>query len=89
MLSTAIGYLVIGLCSGLLVRLLMPDPPWTGWLASILVGIVGAVAGGSLTNLVVADGPLALTSTGLYGSVLGAMALQGAWRAALERTRAA
>ncbi len=41
-----IAYLIVGLIVGLLARFLMPGPDPIGVLGTIIVGIVGAVAGG-------------------------------------------
>ncbi len=46
-----IGYLVIGLVVGLLARLLMPGPDPIGILGTILVGVVGAIGGAYLSEL--------------------------------------
>jgi uncharacterized membrane protein YeaQ/YmgE (transglycosylase-associated protein family) len=48
--SSLLGYILIGLIVGLLARLLVPGPTRIGLLATIVIGIVGAVIGGWLAG---------------------------------------
>ena len=49
-LSSLLGYVLIGLVVGLLARFLVPGPTRIGLLATVLIGIVGAVIGGWLAG---------------------------------------
>ena len=46
MFSGFFGYLIGGLVIGVLARLIKPGADPMGWIMTILLGIVGAVAGG-------------------------------------------
>jgi uncharacterized membrane protein YeaQ/YmgE (transglycosylase-associated protein family) len=46
MFDGILGYVVGGLVIGLLARLFKPGADSMGWIMTILLGIVGAVAGG-------------------------------------------
>jgi uncharacterized membrane protein YeaQ/YmgE (transglycosylase-associated protein family) len=43
--------LVIGLLAGLLARAIVPGRDSTGWLATIVLGVVGSLVGGLLLGL--------------------------------------
>jgi uncharacterized membrane protein YeaQ/YmgE (transglycosylase-associated protein family) len=66
-------FILFGLIVGLLARALMPGKQSMGLVATGLVGIVGSFVGGTIGNLI-AGGPLFdLHSSGLIGSILGAL----------------
>jgi uncharacterized membrane protein YeaQ/YmgE (transglycosylase-associated protein family) len=66
--------LVIGLIAGLLARAIVPGKDSMGWLATMVLGVVGSVVGGLLLGLLTGGlrdrgfGP-----AGLIGSVIGAV----------------
>jgi uncharacterized membrane protein YeaQ/YmgE (transglycosylase-associated protein family) len=49
-----ITMIIIGLIAGAIARLLVPGRQRIGWLATIIVGIVGSYVGGALGSLVFA-----------------------------------
>lgn len=49
-ISSILMYMLIGLAVGLLARLLVPGPTRIGLLATIVVGVIGAVVGGWLAG---------------------------------------
>lgn len=64
-----IAYLIVGLIVGLLARFLMPGPDPIGVLGTIIVGIVGAVAGGYAWEALFGDN----RGVAWIGSILMAM----------------
>ena len=64
-------YVVVGLIVGALARLLMPGRDPIGILATIAIGVIGAVAGGYLWRAVFGDGG----GVEWIGSILVAMGL--------------
>ena len=50
-MGTIIAYLVIGLLGGLIAKAILPGKQGGGWLATIALGIVGALLGGFLGGL--------------------------------------
>lgn len=46
MFNGILGYVIGGLVIGLLARLIKPGADPMGWIMTILLGIVGAIAGG-------------------------------------------
>lgn len=78
-----LAFLLFGLVVGLLARAIMPGTQSMGWLATMLLGVVGSLLGGILGNLLFAgdfDRPVA---AGWIGSILGSLLLL----ALLGRTR--
>lgn len=51
-IQSILGYIVVGLIVGLIARLLVPGRNTMGLLATILLGIVGAVIGGWLAGTI-------------------------------------
>lgn len=46
-----LGYIVVGLICGAIAKALLKDRAVGGWLATLILGIVGAVVGGWLGGL--------------------------------------
>lgn len=69
-----ISYIVVGLIVGVLARFFYPGAVDMGWIATILLGIGGGVAGGFVAGLV--DGKSGnFRPVGMIGSILGGMLL--------------
>lgn len=45
-MGTIIGYIVIGLLGGAIAKAILPGRQGGGWLATIVLGIIGALLGG-------------------------------------------
>lgn len=74
----ALGWLGAGLIVGLLARLVVPGSQPMGLLATMLLGIVGALAGGAAAHAIWGDpgGPFAPNAwPGYLTAVLGASLL--------------
>lgn len=74
-------FLLIGLVAGALARLLVPGRDPLGCLGTLLLGVTGSLVGGTLLNLV-QRGDLSVATSGLLGSVVGAVLALLLWRAA-------
>lgn len=74
MIWTVLGMILLGLVAGLLGRLLVPGPDPMGIVGTTLLGIAGSFVGGFVYSLIAGYGPM-LTTSGLIGSVLGAILL--------------
>jgi uncharacterized membrane protein YeaQ/YmgE (transglycosylase-associated protein family) len=68
-----IWFLVIGLIAGLIARALMPGKQPMGWLATLLLGVVGSFVGGFIGSLFTRGDWLELRPSGLIMSVIGAI----------------
>lgn len=46
-----LGWIVLGLIAGAIAKLILPGRQGGGWIITIILGIVGAILGGFLGNL--------------------------------------
>jgi uncharacterized membrane protein YeaQ/YmgE (transglycosylase-associated protein family) len=83
---TIIGFVILGVVAGAVARFLLPGRDPMGLLGTVLLGIAGSFLGGFLFNVLLAGGDMYSTS-GLCGSVAGAMILLGLGRAMSHRSR--
>ena len=75
-----IGLIIIGLIAGYVARLLVPGRDPMGLLGTLLLGVVGSFVGGFLWSLF-APGDAMLTTSGLIGSIIGAVIVLLIYRA--------
>jgi uncharacterized membrane protein YeaQ/YmgE (transglycosylase-associated protein family) len=47
-----LGYLIVGLICGALAKAILPGRQGGGWIATIILGVVGAIVGGFVGGLV-------------------------------------
>jgi uncharacterized membrane protein YeaQ/YmgE (transglycosylase-associated protein family) len=58
MIATVLSLIVIGAICGALARLLLPGKQGIGWVATIAIGIVGAVIGNYIGEAISPDGTM-------------------------------
>jgi uncharacterized membrane protein YeaQ/YmgE (transglycosylase-associated protein family) len=76
-----IGAVILGIVAGFVGRLLMPGRDQMGFLATMLLGLAGAVVGWLLFTDLLGIGDTAMFDLGgLVGAVIGVMILLGAYR---------
>lgn len=81
-----IWFLVIGFLAGLLARAIMPGKQHMGMLPTTVLGVGGSLLGGFISSLFSHTEPTRIESSGLIGSILGALALLALYMA-FERYR--
>jgi uncharacterized membrane protein YeaQ/YmgE (transglycosylase-associated protein family) len=82
-----IWWLIIGLIAGALARLIMPGKDPMGWLATLVLGIVGSIIGGLVAGLIWrTDG--GFHPGGLLLSLVGAIVVLWIWRMISRRNTA-
>ncbi|MPZ90341.1 MAG: GlsB/YeaQ/YmgE family stress response membrane protein [Actinobacteria bacterium] len=72
-----IGFIVAGLIIGALARLLRPGRQNLGILATLLLGVVGSVIGGSIANLIGTGDIMELNFLGFVFAVIASVLLLG------------
>ena len=72
MVGFIITLIVVGLIAGALARLIVPGKQNLSIPMTILLGIIGSFVGGFLANLIF-NGRIGLNSSGIIGSVIGAI----------------
>lgn len=87
MITSLIVWLVVGFIAGYLAKLIMPGPDGGGILATIVLGIVGAIVGGwlgrSFFDTAAGD---SFSIMGLVFAVLGALVVLAVYRLATGRS---
>ncbi len=68
-------FIVLGLVAGLLARAITPGRQSMGLVATTLLGMAGSFVGGLVASLFTNDSMFALHTSGIIGSVIGAIAV--------------
>jgi uncharacterized membrane protein YeaQ/YmgE (transglycosylase-associated protein family) len=79
-----VWWLIIGLVAGAIARFLVPGRDPMGWIATLLLGLVGSLIGGFVGGLFT-EGDDTFDPAGLIGSVLGAIVALLIYRATIGR----
>lgn len=76
-----IWFLIVGLIAGFIARALVPGKDAMGFLPTLVLGIVGSFVGGFIFALFQSDRDvLDFSTTGLIGSIIGAIVALLVWR---------
>ncbi|MCC3274170.1 GlsB/YeaQ/YmgE family stress response membrane protein [Arthrobacter zhangbolii] len=65
-----IAFLILGLIAGAIAKLILPGRQGGGWLATLVLGVIGALLGSWLGSLVMGDGGELFSLTSLWTWVL-------------------
>ncbi len=68
-----IWFLIVGLIAGFIARALVPGDDSMGLVPTLILGVVGSFVGGFIFALFTDDEILDFSTTGLIGSILGAI----------------
>jgi uncharacterized membrane protein YeaQ/YmgE (transglycosylase-associated protein family) len=68
-----ITFILLGLVAGLLARAIMPGRQSMGLVATTILGMIGSFIGGLFASLISHEPLMRLHSSGLIGSVIGAL----------------
>jgi uncharacterized membrane protein YeaQ/YmgE (transglycosylase-associated protein family) len=80
-----VGAILLGIIAGYVGRLLMPGRDKMGFIATVLLGLAGAVVGFLVfTELLGVGDNRMFDLGGLVGAVIGVMVLLGLYRVALK-----
>ena len=66
-------FIIVGIIAGFIARALMPGNQSMGFVATALLGMAGSFVGGLIASLFSGGKLLDLHTTGIIGSVLGAL----------------
>ncbi|GLE54635.1 GlsB/YeaQ/YmgE family stress response membrane protein [Mycobacterium montefiorense] len=90
MVMHIIWLIVLGLIVGLVARLLVPGKQPMGWVATVLLGIVGSYVGGTLGSVVFPPHQFTITPPiehSFLGALVGAVILLLIFKFATSRTK--
>jgi uncharacterized membrane protein YeaQ/YmgE (transglycosylase-associated protein family) len=80
-LTTIVTWIIFGAIVGVIARFLMPGRDPMGWIATIVLGIVGSFVGGYLGQILFAgNAALPAPSAGWIGSIIGALIVLAIYR---------
>ena len=80
-----IGAIVLGIIAGYVGRLLMPGRDKMGFIATVLLGVAGAIVGFLVfTELLGVGDNQMFDLGGLVGAIIGVMILLGLYRVAMD-----
>ena len=83
-----LGFILLGLIAGAIAKLILPGRQGGGWLATLVLGVVGALIGGWLGGLIFNvgyDGFFSIQSWII--AILGALVVLVIWGAITGRRR--
>jgi uncharacterized membrane protein YeaQ/YmgE (transglycosylase-associated protein family) len=81
-----IAWIVVGLIAGILAKWVMPGPDPGGIITTILIGIIGALVGGFVSNsLLGGPGVAGINLTSILVATLGAIILLVIYRLITRR----
>ena len=86
MLGNIIVLIIVGLIAGFIARAVIPGKQDIGIVATIVLGIVGSLVGNLLGSLIF-QGRFELGTSGIIGSIIGAIVVLGIYVAATRRNR--
>lgn len=69
------GWIVFGFIAGLIARAVIPGEQKMGFIATTLLGVAGSFIGGFLANVLTGGDWFTFRSSGIVGSVIGAIVL--------------
>jgi uncharacterized membrane protein YeaQ/YmgE (transglycosylase-associated protein family) len=85
-----LAWIILGLIAGAIAKAIYPGHQGGGFLATTVLGIIGAVVGGFLGNLLLGVGGSALsgslTISGIIFAVLGALLVLFIWGMVTRRS---
>jgi uncharacterized membrane protein YeaQ/YmgE (transglycosylase-associated protein family) len=80
-----IGAIVLGIVAGYVGRLLMPGRDKMGFIATVLLGVAGAIVGFLVFTELLGVGDNEMFDLGgLVGAIIGVMVLLGLYRVAMD-----
>jgi uncharacterized membrane protein YeaQ/YmgE (transglycosylase-associated protein family) len=81
-----VWWLIVGLIAGALARLLVPGNDSMGWGPTLVLGLIGSLVGGFLSNLLF-KAEFEVSAAGIVGATIGAIIALLAYRASRNSSR--
>ena len=83
-----ISWIIVGLIAGALGKLIMPGDDPGGFIATLLIGMAGAVVGGFVMGVLGGTGATGFNIWSILVATLGAIILLAVYRLIADRSRA-
>ncbi|MGA7204547.1 MAG: GlsB/YeaQ/YmgE family stress response membrane protein [Specibacter sp.] len=85
-----IGWIVLGLIVGAIVKAIMPGRVGGGWITSLVLGVVGAIVGGWIGDALFNKGSMSFWSLGSWLlAIVGGVVVAGVFGAIKGRNKSA
>ena len=68
-----LSWIILGLIAGAIAKYIHPGPDPGGWLASLIIGVIGAMVGGFVFNLVGMSGATGVNLWSIIVATVGAV----------------
>jgi len=68
-----LSWIILGLIAGAIAKFIHPGPDPGGWIASLIIGVVGAMVGGFVFNLVGMSGASGVNLWSIIVATVGAV----------------
>lgn len=81
-----IGYIILGLIVGAIVKAIMPGKVRGGWITSLILGVVGAILGGWIAGAFGAGSNHFFSITTWIFAIIGGLIVAGVWGAIKGRS---
>lgn len=82
-----LAFLILGLIAGAIAKLILPGKQGGGWLATLLLGVLGALLGGFIGSLIFNTGLTSFWSPWSWLlAVVGSLIVLGIWGAIKGRS---
>lgn len=83
-----IGWIILGLIVGAIVKAVMPGRVGGGWVTSLILGVVGAIVGGWIGDLLFGHGDMKFFSIGSWIlAIIGGLVVAGIYGAITGRNK--
>jgi uncharacterized membrane protein YeaQ/YmgE (transglycosylase-associated protein family) len=86
-IGSIIVLIIVGLIAGFIARAVIPGKQSMGILATIVLGIIGSLVGNLIGSLVFEPHKFELGTSGIIGSIIGAIVVLGIYVAATNKRR--
>lgn len=83
-----IGWIILGLIVGAIVKAVMPGSVGGGWITSLILGVVGAIVGGWIGDLLFGHGEMKFWNLGSWIlAIVGGLVVAGVYGAITGRSK--
>ena len=83
-----IGWIILGLVVGAIVKAIMPGKVGGGWVTSLILGVVGAIVGGWIGDLLFGKGEMGFFNIGSWLlAIVGGLVVAGVYGAITGRSK--
>ncbi|MGO4383062.1 GlsB/YeaQ/YmgE family stress response membrane protein [Specibacter sp. RAF43] len=83
-----IGWIILGLIVGAIVKAVMPGRVGGGWVTSLILGVVGAIVGGWIGDALLNKGQMSFWSLWSWlFAIIGGLVVAGVYGAITGRNR--